>query len=56
MTQNTLSLTKVYAGCQIAIFVSLIAGKLAVPILYRLIFIKKYFIFSNLLLAVDPIT
>lgn len=56
MTQNILPFTEADAGCPMVSFVSLIAGKWAIPILYRLILLNKPVRFSELLRAVEPIT
>ncbi|WP_337261415.1 MULTISPECIES: winged helix-turn-helix transcriptional regulator [unclassified Serratia (in: enterobacteria)] len=56
MTKNISPLTEADEGCPMVSFVRLIAGKWAIPILYRLMLLNKPIRFSELLRAVEPIT
>ncbi|WP_238340162.1 winged helix-turn-helix transcriptional regulator [Citrobacter sp. NCU1] len=56
MAQNISDLAESNAGCPMVSFVNLIAGKWAIPILYRLIVIGEPVRFSELQRAIKPIT
>ncbi|MFA9593832.1 MULTISPECIES: winged helix-turn-helix transcriptional regulator [Citrobacter] len=56
MTQNISTLAESNTGCPMVSFVNLIAGKWAIPILYRLIVLGEPVRFSELQRAVRPIT
>nr|WP_258167253.1 helix-turn-helix domain-containing protein [Scandinavium goeteborgense] len=56
MTKNIFLLPTAGSECPMVGFVNLIAGKWAIPILYRLILIDEPVRFSELQRAVDPIT
>lgn len=56
MTQNISPVPHTNDGCPMVSFVNLIAGKWAIPILYRLMVLNRPVRFSELLRAVEPIT
>lgn len=56
MTKNISLLPAAGQECPMVSFVNLIAGKWAIPILYRLILIDEPVRFSELQRAVEPIT
>lgn len=56
MTKNIYLLPDAGSDCPMVSFVNLIAGKWAIPILYRLILIDEPVRFSELQRAVNPIT
>lgn len=56
MTKNIFLLPTAGSDCPMVSFVNLIAGKWAIPILYRLILIDEPVRFSELQRAVEPIT
>jgi len=56
MKENISALVESNTGCPMVSFVNLIAGKWAIPILYRLILLGEPVRFSELQRAVRPIT
>ncbi|CAM6391832.1 Helix-turn-helix transcriptional regulator [Citrobacter sedlakii] len=56
MKENISDLIESNTGCPMVSFVNLIAGKWAIPILYRLILLGEPVRFSELQRAVSPIT